>query len=116
MPRAASAVAAEVGYHVPGLYKRLLREERAIRRQPDPRDWALDPSVPARQVPRVRDGLGLPLDDLEAGRPVVVRRGRIVTLELRHNVEMFADPTNRAFLVTKTDRVTVAATDFGSRS
>jgi hypothetical protein len=91
-----------------------LREERATRSQPDPRDWALDWSQPEHLVPRNRDGLGVPLADLEAGRPVVVGRARIITLELRRNVPMFADPTNRRFLVAKNDRVIVAATDYGS--
>jgi hypothetical protein len=101
-----------------GFYKWLRLQENSIRQQTDPRElfWAREMTLPPSAAANHRDGLGLDPADLAAGRPVIVGRGRVLGYlpELRHNVDMFMDPTNVRFKVTKTDRVTVAAHDYGS--
>jgi hypothetical protein len=119
VPRtAASGKASEPGYVLTGFYKWLRLQENTIRQQPDPRElwWAKELTLPRSAAANHRDGFGLLPEDLAAGRPVIVGRGRILGYrpELRHTVEMFMDPTNVRFTVTKTDRVTVAAHDYGS--
>jgi hypothetical protein len=101
-----------------GFYKWLRLQENTIRQQPNPRElwWANELSLPRSAASNHRDGLGLLPADLAAERPVVVGRGRILAYrhDLRHTVDMFMDPTNVRFKVTKTDRVTLAARDYGS--
>jgi hypothetical protein len=119
VPRTAgSGKTSEPGYVLTGIYKWLRLQEGMIRQQPDPRElwWVDDLSLPRSAAANHRDGFGLLPPDLAAGWPVVVGRGRILGYrpEMRHTVDMFMDPTNVRFKVTKTDRVTVAAHDYGS--